>query len=185
MDDDKIIELFFDRSEQALTELSEKYGSALKHIVSNILSDPQDVEECMNDVFVKLWNTIPPQRPCSLGAYICRIARNTALNRRETNLAAKRNGYFDTAADELAEIISSSVDIEKEAEAKEIASYVCDFLEKQPYIDRYVFIRHFWFADTVTDISENTGYSVNAVSARLFRIRNSLRKYLRKEGLIS
>ena len=101
MDDSKIIALFFERSEQAITELSNKYGKLCMYVANNILGNQQDAEECVNDAYLGAWNTIPPQKPNPLQAYICRIARNIAITKYHTNTAVKRNSHYDIALEEL------------------------------------------------------------------------------------
>ena len=107
MDDDRIIELFFERSEQAIVELSGKYGSVCSRIAQNILNDQLDSEECVNDAYLVVWNSIPPQRPDSLAGYVCSIVRNIALNKYHRNTAKKRNSVYDVALEEIAEYLPS------------------------------------------------------------------------------
>ena len=101
MDDDRIIELFFARSEQAVTELSRKYGTVCRRTAENILNDRRDAEECLNDAYLAVWNTVPPQRPDPLLSYVCRIVRNQALKRYHANAARKRNSVYDAALEEI------------------------------------------------------------------------------------
>lgn len=101
LDDRKIIELFFERSEQAIIELSNKYGSVCSKVAFNILNNKQDTEECVNDAYLGTWNTIPPQNPNPLLSYVCRIVRNLAIKKYHTNTATKRNSIYDVALDEL------------------------------------------------------------------------------------
>ena len=115
LEDCRIIELFFERSEQAVRELDRKYGKAVKILAQNILHDGQDAEECVNDAYLGVWSSIPPQRPDSLGTYVCRIARNQAVSRLRARSAAKRSGGFDLVLDELEECIPSGADVEAEA----------------------------------------------------------------------
>ena len=105
LEDREIIDLFFERSERAIRELDSKYGKAVKAIAGNVLRDRQDAEECVNDAYLGVWSSIPPQRPDSLGSYVCRIARNQAISRLRSNTAAKRNDGFDLVLDELEECI--------------------------------------------------------------------------------
>ena len=111
LDDEGILDLFYERSEQAVTELDRKYGAAVRRTAGNILRDRLDVEECLNDTWLAAWNTIPPQRPDPLVSYVCRIARNLAVKRWRAETAAKRNGNYDLVLDELEECISSGVDV--------------------------------------------------------------------------
>ena len=184
MDDRELIALFFERSERAVTELEKRYGASVKAIASNILKNSLDVEECVSDTYMEIWRTIPPKRPENLGAYVHTVARNTAMDRYDANTAMKRNSYYDTALDELEGVIASPDDIEAQYDARELSSYINSFLEKQPYSDRYIFVRRYWYADPVSEIAKNMKLSVNAVSLRILRLRKRLRKYLEEEGLL-
>lgn len=119
LDDRKIIELFFERSEQAIIELSKKYGSVCSKVAFNILNNTQDTEECVNDAYLGTWNTIPPQNPNPLLSYVCRIVRNLAIKKYHANTAAKRNSFYDVALDELENCFPSSVSVEDEFNAIE------------------------------------------------------------------
>ena len=182
LEDSLIIGLFFERKEQALEELDNKYGHAVKKTASNILSDRLDVEECVNDTYLGCWNSIPPQRPDPLVSYVCKIARNLAVNRYHANRAAKRNGAYDLILDELEEAVPASMDVETEAEAKELAAAIDRFLAGLRREDRFLFVRRYFYADSVANLAARTGESANRISVRLFRIRGKLRKQLAKEG---
>lgn len=184
MEDQEIIDLFFERSEQAVIELIRKYGMAIKKVASNILVDNLDAEECCNDTYMALWNKIPPARPTYLGAYACRVARNICLNRYHANRAEKRNSYFDATLDELGETVSGFSDIESEYDAKELTKYLNLFLGKQCKEDRYLFIRRYWYGDKLSDIAQMLGITPHKASVRLFRLRQKLREYLKREGMI-
>ena len=119
LEDSKIIDLFFGRSEQAIDELNRKYGPAVKKTAANILRDRLDVEECVNDTYMKAWESIPPQSPNPLQSYVCKIARNLAINRYHANRAEKRNRGFDLILDEMEECIPSGINVETEVEAKD------------------------------------------------------------------
>ena len=137
MDDRQIIRLFFERSEQAITELSRKYGDLCFKVADNILNDPQDAEECVNDTYLRAWNAIPPEQPRSLAAFCCAIARNNALTRYQRDTAQKRNSHYDAALDELADTIPALGTTESEYEAKELSQAVNRFLGQLPKTDRY------------------------------------------------
>lgn len=184
MEDQAIIALFFERSEQGIRELISKYGKAVAKITGNILADPLDAEECANDTYLGVWNSIPPTVPRSLGAYCCGIARNKALSRYQENTAKKRNSHFDAALEELEETIPALGTVESEMEAKELSGYISQFLSRLPYDDRYAFLRRYYYADSVLDIAEVLGKTPHRISVRLFRIRENLKKYLRKEGML-
>ena len=184
MEDSAIIDLFLERSEQAVSELDRKYGAAVKKTAANILQNRLDVEECANDAYLGVWNSIPPQRPSSLGAYVCRIARNLAISRLRNRTAEKRGGGLDLVLDELEDFLPSHMNVEAELEAKELAEQINRFLSVLPYADRYLFVRRYWFADPVKDIAAAMGQKESRVSLRLFRLREKLKKELEKEGLL-
>ena len=184
MEDNKIISLFFERSEQAIKELDCKYGSAIKKTAANILNNRQDVEECVNDTYLKTWNSIPPHTPNPLVGYVCRIARNLAISRLRRETAARGNNGIDLILEELEEVLPSREDVEAEYEAKELAEAINRFLSALEYDDRYIFIRRYWSADAVRDIATEMHTRENRISVRLFRLRKNLKSFLKKEGLI-
>ena len=185
MKDQDIIALFFERSERAITELIDKYGSAIKKTASNILKDSQDAEECCSDTYLTVWNNIPPARPKYLGAYSCRIARNLCLKRYYANTAEKRNSYYDVALDELEATIPALSTVESEYDAKELTRHLNDFLKALSKEERSLFMRRYWHGDKVGDIACNMGITAHSASVRLFRLRQKLHNYLQKEGLIT
>ena len=184
MEDNRIINLFFERSEQAIAELDRKYGKTVKKTAANILSDMQDVEECVNDTYLGVWNSIPPQRPDPLISYVCRIARNLAAKKYHSNTAQKRNSNYDLVLDELEECIPSKVNIETEYTSKETAAAVSRFLDTLSYEDRFCFLRRYFYADPVSDIAAMTHRDSHRISVRLFRTRKKLYNYLKEEGLL-
>lgn len=184
LEDSKIIDLFFERSEQAIEELDHKHGAAVKKTAANILRDRLDVEECVNDTYLGVWNRIPPQRPSPLVSFVCRIARNLAVSRLRSETADKRNSGFDLVLDELEEFIPSGMNVEAEYESKELLAAVNRFLSALSYDDRFLFVRRYWFADSVKDIAAAMHDSENRTSVRLFRLREKLRNTLKKEGLM-
>ena len=182
--DHEIIGLFFERSEQAITELVIKYGSAVKNVAWNILNNPQDVEECTNDTYLQVWNRIPPTRPDFLGAFVCRIARNICLKRYHSNTAQKRNSYYDVALQELEETIPALSTVETDYDAKELSRYLNQFLRKISRDDRYLFLRRYWYGDSISEIAQQLDIPPHTASVRLFRLRQKLQDYLQKEGMI-
>lgn len=184
MQDHEIIALFFERSEQAITELMGKYGAAIKNVASNILKDAQDAEEAASDTYLAVWNRIPPTKPKYLGAYSCRIARNLSLKRYYANAAEKRNSYYDVALDELEETIPALSTVESTYDAKELTGYLNQFLKGLSKDDCYLFMRRYWYGDRVGEIAENMKVTPHKVSVRLFRLRQKLQEYLTKEGMI-
>ena len=183
--DHEIIALFFERSERAITELISKYGAAIKNVASNILKDPQDAEEAVSDTYLTVWNRIPPTKPKYLGAYSCRIARNLSLKRFYANTAEKRNSYYDVALDELEETIPALSTVESAYDVKELTQYLNQFLKTLSREDRYLFMRRYWFGDKIGDIAESQNMTAHKASVRLFRLRQKLQDYLKKEGMIA
>ena len=182
MSDEEIIALFFERSEQAISELEAKHGTAVRRVVQNILGSPEDADECMNDTWLGVWNSIPPQRPSPLRTYVCRIARNLATNRYHANHAEKRNSQYTLALDELEDCIPGHNSPEDAVAAKELAEAINRFLDTLPDVDRFLFMRRYWYADSLPEIAGMAGLRYQAAAVRLFRVRDKLRKQLQKEG---
>jgi len=182
--DTAILDLFFERSEQAISALDTAHGAAVRRVAYNILGSIQDAEECVNDTWLAAWNAIPPSRPDPLRTFVCKIARNLAAKRYHANTAAKRNSQYDVALDELAECLPGADTPEEALAARELAKALNRFLGALPYDDRYLFMRRFWYADSPAQIAAQTGKSVNAVSVRLHRLRGKLKKQLEKEGFL-
>lgn len=182
MEDRQITELFFERSEQAVFELSEKYGKLCRRIALNILGDPQDAEECVNEALLAVWNNVPPERPDPLRSYVCRIVRNIALKRYKANTAAKRNSAFDLSYDELADCLPVHT-IDDALDSAEMAESIDHFLGALDPVNRAVFLRRYWFCDSISDIAGDLGITEHNVSVRLSRIRSKLRKHLKTEGI--
>lgn len=184
MEDNEIIELFQARSEQAIIELSKKYGAICAKIAGNILKNSLDAEECVNDAYLAVWDTVPPQNPSPLLAYVCRIVRNLSIKKYHSNASAKRNSFYDTALDELENCIASGQTIENELSAKELSGLIDTFLGTLDRTSRVMFVRRYWYSEPVSDIAEKMRMSSNNVSVRLSRTRAKLRKFLKKEGII-
>lgn len=148
MEDSKIIDLFFAREEQAIEVLSIKYGRLVRQIAGNILCNRQDVEECINDIYLATWDTIPPNRPGQLVAYVCRIAKNLSITRYRHNCAKKRNSMYDVALDELEECLSMSKTPEQELEHKELTKQLETYLKTLSEQDQVIFVRRYWSANS-------------------------------------
>lgn len=183
MEDQKIIALFFARSEQALSALAEKYDKLCKKVARNIVKNEQDSEECVNDGYLAVWETIPPQEPDPLAVYVCRIVRNVAVNRYHANTAQKRNSFYDVSLEELEDCLGSWDDLDEEMAVRELSELLNCFLETLSQENRVLFLRRYWFADSVADIAERFQMNSNSVSARLFRLREKLRAYLVEQGV--
>ena len=178
MEDEAIIELFFARSERAIKELDLKYGKVCYKISSNILHNLQDAEECVNDAYLGIWNTIPPARPNPLLAFLCKIVRNLSIMRYHANTAKKRNSSYDVALEELESSLASHVTVEKEVETNELTHIIENFLGTLTQENRVIFMRRYWFSDTYVDIADRMGMTEKNVSVRLTRIRKQMRDYL-------
>jgi len=180
--DNNIIELFFARAERAIMELSAKYGTACSRIARNILKNALDAEECVNDTYLAVWNTIPPERPNPLKTYIFRIVRNIAIAKYHANTSLKRNSYYDVALGELESCLAAFVTVEQEIDANELSKQIDRFLARLDEESRMLFVRRYWYSDSISDLSDRFQTNNNNVSVRLSRIRNKLKRHLRKEG---
>ncbi len=183
LDDKIIIGLFFERSEEAIVALSEKYGALCRKVADNILGNRLDSEECVNDTYLGVWNTIPPQTPDPLVSFVCKIVRNLALKKYHANTAAKRNSVYDVSLDELENCFPSADTVEDSFNAGETALIIDEFLRTLDKQSRTMFIRRYWCADPVADIAKSLGVSSHSVSVKLSRIRERLRKHLIKKGV--
>lgn len=184
MNDEQIIDLFFKRSEQAIVELDDKYGRVCHSVSYNILGNVQDAEECVNDAYLGTWNAIPPAKPNPLLAFVCKIVRNISLKRYEQNTAKKRNSYYDLAIEELEDCLADSRTIEVEIEERELIRYIEKFLDSLSKENRVIFLRRYWFSDSYADIAMRVNLSEKNISVRLTRIREKLREYLLKNGVL-
>lgn len=184
LDDSKIIDLFYARSEQAIMELSTKYGAVCSKVAKNTLNNSHDAEECVNDAYLGAWNTIPPQNPNPLLTYICRIVRNLSIMKYHANTAIKRNSFYDAALDELEDCLASSETVEDKLTAKELSDALDQFLDTLDQENRVIFVRRYWYSDSISEIAERLHMSKNNVSVRLSRTRERLKNYLKKEGYI-
>ena len=183
MEDSEIIELFFVRSEDAITALSEKYGAICHKVACNILKNATDAEECVNDTYLGVWNAIPPARPNPLISFVLRIVRNLSIKRYHKNTAQKRNSFYDVALDELENCLGSNETPEDKITADELSSIINEFLSGLERENRIMFMRRYWFSDSVEDIAKLFGMKPHAVTVRLSRIREQLRRHLEKKGV--
>ena len=181
MEDKKIIQLLFARAENAISELSTRFGNQLHRIAYNILGNRLDAEECTNDTYLALWNAIPPISPDPLAPYVYRTGRNTALKRLHRDTAKKRDSRYDVSLEELNGCLPGG-DVEQIIDARELGRAMDRFLDSKSRESRYIFIRRYWFGDSVGEIAKDLKMQENAVSVRLNRIRNNLKEYLKKEG---
>ena len=178
IEDEKIIDLFFERSEQGIQELDIKYGKVCHKLSNNIVNNRQDAEECVNEAYLGAWNSIPPARPNPLLSYICKIVRNISLKSYYRKEAAKRNSTYTVAMEEIEACIADPSTVETEIEAKELARIIEDFLDTLTIENRVIFMRRYWFSDSCKDIAEFVGLTEKNISVRLTRIRQKMKDYL-------
>ena len=183
MDDQKIIKLLWQRAESAIEALAKKFGNRLMSIAMNILGVHQDAEESVNDTYLAVWNTVPPKKPDPLAGYVMRTGRNLALKKLRENTAQKRDSRYDLSLDELTDALSGGT-LEETAQAKELGRAIDRFLDTLNKENRILFLRRYWFGDSVQTIAKMRGMSENSVSVRLNRIRSKLRTYLIEEELL-
>ena len=180
MDDERIIDLFFARSEQAIHELDARYGALCRRLSFHIVNDRQDAEECVNDAWLGAWNSIPPRSPDPLRAYICRIVRNLSLKKLRANSALKRSSRFEVSLSELEDCISAH-SLDEQLAAGELSAQINAFLAALRRDDRVMFVRRYWFAQPLSEIADAFGTTENNVSVRLGRIRRKLHTYLERK----
>ena len=178
IDDEKIIEMFFERSEQGIRELDIKYGKICHNLSYNIVNSRQDTEECVNDAYLGAWNAIPPVHPNPLLSYIVKIVRNISIKIYWRKEAAKRSGHYTIALEEIEGYIADPKTVEDEIEARELARIIEEFLNTLTLENRVIFMRRYWFADSYKDIAEFIGLSEKNISVRLTRIREKMKQYL-------
>ena len=185
MDDRKIIKLYFDRSEQAISETAKKYGRYCHYIAFQILHNEEDSEECVNDTYLRAWNTIPPKRPERLRNFLGKITRNLSLNKWEKQTAQKRgSGQAEQVLEELLDCFSEENNVENVVENKRILQILNDFIADLPIEKRKMFVRRYWYFSSIKDIAKDFGISESKVTVTLFRTRQLLKEVLEKEGVI-
>lgn len=183
MDDKAIVELYWNRSENAISETAAKYGGYCFHIAHNILANREDAEESVSDTYLAAWNTIPPRRPGILATFLGKITRHISIDRWRARSAYKRGGGEITLAlDELEDCVADTRNVEQDYERKELARAFNRFLDTLPETERNVFLCRYWFLDSVADIAAVFGFSQSKVASMLHRTRAKLRKQLEKEG---
>lgn len=185
MEDRKILDLYWARKEDAITETAKKYGGYCGSIARNILRNEQDAEECLDDAWLSAWNSIPPKRPENLAAFLGRLTRSKAIDRWRARHTEKRGGDSVTLAlEELTEVLPAKDDPERSVLSRELAQTVNGFLGGLGQTERNVFLCRYWYFDSVPEIAENFRFTQSKVKSMLFRTRKKLRQYLQKEGLL-
>ena len=185
MEDHQITLLFWQRQEAAIDATRDKYGAYCRSIALAVLGDHEDALECENDTYLAAWNSIPPNKPKSLSAYLGKLTRRIALNRlRDANAAKRGGGQAEISMQELGDVIPSNDDVMQCIAQRELSMQISAFLRKQPDVPRRVFIRRYWYCDSIRDIAKNFGFRESKVKMILLRTRNQLREFLEKEGLL-
>ena len=183
MDDEKIVQLYWDRNEQAITATADKYGSYCTSIAKNILNSKEDAEECVNDTYINAWNAMPPHRPSILSTFLGKITRNLSFNRYKYNTAGKRGGEeVALVLDEIAELVSGTDSVEQAIHYKELLKAIDTFLYRLPPDKRGIFVCRYWYFDSVSNIASRFGMTENNVSVTLNRLRLKLHNDLLERG---
>ncbi len=183
MDDSKIIELYESRDQRAITKTSQKYGRYLTKISYNILSDISDAEECVNDTYLRTWNSIPPQKPSILSVFLARITRFVSLDLLRKKYADKRGGgEYMLSLDELSEVVSGREGTDDLVMQRELIGAIDSFLQSLSATACDIFVMRYFYADSIKDIARFYGYSEAKIKTSLFRTRQSLAEFLKKEG---
>lgn len=183
MEDSAIIKLYWARDEGAIAQTDLKYGTFCRKLAFNVLSSNEDSEECVNDTWHRAWDTMPPQRPDSLRAYLGRIVRNLSISRLRQRTAQKRGGGLEVMLSELGDCLPASQSVERETEAKELAGVISAWLRGLNDDDRAVFIRRYWYGDSVGDLAREWGCTANQMAKRMLRLRRALKARLEQEGI--
>lgn len=182
MDDPAIVALYWKRDETAIAETERKYGGYCRAIAKNILSSPEDAEECVSDTWHNAWNAIPPQKPDSLGAFLGRIVRNLSISRWRQEHAQKRFSGLEALLSELEDCLSAPNGVEEAVEGSELTALVERWLEGLDKDDRAVFLRRYWYGEEVKTLAKAWGAGANQMAKRLMRLRKSLKAELEREG---
>ena len=185
MEEKQIIKLLFERDEKAIAQMSAQYSDLCRAIAFNILENSEDSEEALNDTWLRVWNTIPPQKPESLRAYIAAIVRNISIDIYRKRLSFKRKSdRMSIALEEVSELLTSDISTEKLVESKEILSVINSFLASLPKKKRIIFVRRYFYFDSIGEIAKRLRESESYITVNLTRMRKSLAKLLEKEGVL-
>ena len=184
-DDSGIVELFLERNEQALVFAARKYGVSLRKIALAVLGDESDAQECENDAYLKAWNSIPPNEPRTwLLPYLSKLVRETAIDRLRKEQAKKRAAQFTELTQEIESSLPSLNDVETEVDGALLSAAISAFLRQQPLQKRNIFLRRYWYMDSVAEISKRYSVSEGKVKTVLFRLRGDLKDHLKREGYL-
>ena len=185
MEDSRIVQLYWDRDQEAIPATSEKYGSYCGSIARNTLGSREDAEECVNDTWLRAWNAMPPHRPTLLSAFLGKITRNLAFDRFSYLRAEKRGGgEADAVFEELAQVVSHQDTPESDLDRRELLGAINEFLAALPDTKRRIFVCRYWYFDSVPDIARRFALSENHVYVTLHRLRTQLRRRLSERGFM-
>ena len=182
MDDQTIISLLWQRSQQAMEALADRFGHGLLSMARNFLPDLRDAEEAVSDTYLAIWNAVPPAKPNPLTPYVYRVGRNTAL-KRQRYLSARKRSSQEISLDELSGWLPGP-SLESQIDARSLGRIIDAFLDEQSQTTRIIFLRRYWFGDSIGDIAHRMGMRESAVSVRLLRTREKLKEHLTKEGYL-
>ncbi|MBO6061134.1 MAG: sigma-70 family RNA polymerase sigma factor [Clostridia bacterium] len=183
MRDAEIIGSFLARDEQAIKETEAKYGAFLRTLAKSILRRPEDAEEVVNDALLAVWQSIPPNEPGSLKAYLGRLTRNGAISRYRKENALRRGSGAPALLGELAECIPSPINVEESCEAEELTGFINEWLDGLPEYDRALFIRRYWYGETVGELAVRSGELPTKLSKKLYGLRKKLKVFLERKGV--
>ena len=185
MTDEGIVELYWQRSESAITETAAKYGKYCQAIAYNILHSLEDAEESVNDTYLDAWNNMPPHKPSVLSTFLGKITRRISIDKWRRNHAGKRGGgEMPLVLHELEDCISDPTDVEMVMEQEEMARLISEFLDKLSHIERRIFLRRYWYMDSIADIARDFAFSESKTASMLHRTRKKLRAKLESEGYL-
>ena len=183
MDDKQIIELYFERNEQAIRETQNKYGVFCHRIAMNILSIQEDAEECVNDTYYSVWKQIPPTVPEVFKVYLGRITRNLSISRFRAMRAKKRYSSMEIMLSELNDCVPSSSNVEQTIEVMQLSDYISEWLDSLPEEDSALFVRRYWFGDEVQELAKKYGVTAAQMAQKMLRLRKSLKAALEQKGV--
>ena len=183
MTDESIIELLFSRSEKGIDEINKKYGKKCRSIAFAILGNKEDAEECVNDAYLGIWNSVPPEKPAPLSTFIYRILKNISFNKKRANETAKRKCVYEEAMEEMEIALASFETVEKALESIEIQQTIKDFLLSLGANNRVAFVRRYWYLESCAEIARVLGTSEKNVTVILTRTREKLRNFLEERGV--
>lgn len=183
MDDKQIIDLFWERNNQAITEIQNKYGRLCFQLAHRITGSLQDAEEVVNETYFGVWNRIPPERPKHLKSFVCRIARNISIDRFRYNQADKRKQNMLVSLDEIEDILSGADTPENIYDKKEVAAYISEFLRSIKSDKRQMFLQRYWYCKKISEIADEFHITESKVKVTLHRVRRELKQYLENKGV--